>query len=177
MYMDMDEKNVIDIEMVISELKKLLDNFIEKFSNLNMKKHDSIEALAKKYSEDEEFLKKLDAINSLMRDISDKLEVLRCFEKEFNNFLSIQNMIGYITRDIKRYILYSTFVKELTSSFYELITAKIALIRRGEYEKYDEIYKSFDDNLFKHEEFFYLRIYEYTHQYDDLIREVNNILW
>ncbi len=50
-------------------------------------------------------------------------------------------------------------------------------LKNDEYEKYNEIYKSFDENLFKHEEFFYLNIYPHTHQYDDLIDEITNILW
>ena len=177
MYLNMDEKSIIDIDKVIEELKKLLDSFIEKFSNLTMKKQDSIEILVKKYAADEKFLKKLDCINDLMDDIADKLEVLDSFENEFHNFLSIQNMISYITGDVEKYIRYSTFVKELTSSFCELINTKIDLIKNNNYEDYNQIYKSFDDDLYAHEEFFYLKIYEPSHQYDDLIREVNNILW
>lgn len=177
MHINMDEKSKMNLDNIIAELKKLLDSFIEKFSNLNLKKQYSIETLVKKYSSDEEFLKKLDNINYLMNDISDKLEELDCFENEFHNFLSIQNMISYITMDIEKYILFSYFVKELTSSFYELINTKIRLIENKQFKNYNEIYKSFNDNLFNHEEFFYLNIYEPTHQYDNLIREVNNILW
>ena len=51
------------------------------------------------------------------------------------------------------------------------------LLKSNEYEKYNEIYKSFDDVLFKNEEFFYLNIYQHSHQYDDLIDEITNILW
>ena len=177
MYSNMSNNSIIDSDKAINDLKELLDKFIEKFSNLKIKKEDSVENLVKKYSADEEFQKKLKIINCLMNDISDKLEALDSFENEFHNFLSIQNMIRYITRNIEKYISYSTFVKELTSSFCELINAKIRLTKNEEFEKYDRIYKSFDDYLFKHEEFFYLTIYESSHKYDDLIRKVNNILW
>lgn len=177
MYIDMDEKSILNLDNVIWEFKKLLDSFIEKFSNSNLKNHYSTETLVNKYFSDEEFLKKLGVINGLMDDISNKLEALDYFENEFHNFLSIQNMIRYIMGNIEKYILFSSFIKRLTSSFCELINTKIKLIKNGEYEKYNGIYKSFDDYLFNQEEFFYLNIYEPTHQYDDLIREVNNILW
>lgn len=173
----MGEKSMIDFDRVTEELKKLLDIFKEKFSNLNFKKQQSFESLVKKYSDDDEFIRKLASINNLMNDIADKLEVLDSFENEFHNFLSIQNMIRYIAGDVGRYIHYSAFVNELTSSFCELINTKISMVKNNEYESYNKIYKSFDDELFNQEEFFYVNIYEPTHKYDDLIREVNNILW
>jgi len=105
------------------------------------------------------------------------LESLKNFENEFHNFLSIQNMIGYITCSIEKYAAYSDFVNELTSSFCDLINTKIRMIEYNEYENYEKIYNAFDDYLYGHEEFFYLNIYEPTHQYDELIREVNNLLW
>lgn len=168
MYINMDEKSMMNLDEIITEFKQIFDSIIEKFSNSYLKKQ---------YSVDEEFLKKLDDINDLMNDISNKLEALNCFEKEFHNFLSIQNMIGYIIKDTEKYFKHSSFVKKLASLFCELIHTKIMLLKNDEYEKYNEIYKSFDENLFKHEEFFYLNIYQHTHQYDDLIDEITNILW
>ena len=173
----MDEKSMMNFDKITTDLKKLLDSFKEKLSNLNFKKQHSFLYLVKKYSDDEEFIKKLASINNLMNDIADKLEVLDSFENEFHNFLSIQNMIRYITGDIGRYFCHLTFVRELTSSFYDLINTKIRLIENNEYESYNEIYKTFDDYLFKQEEFFYLNIFEPTHKYDDLIDEITKILW
>ena len=167
MYIDMNDNSMKNFDRVMNELKRLLDIFIGKFSGLRLEKLES----------DEDLQMKLDNINNLMGDIADKLESLKNFENEFYNFLSIQNMIGYITCSIEKYAAYSDFVNELTSSFCDLINTKIRMIEYNEYENYEKIYKAFDDYLYGHEEFFYLNIYEPTHQYDELIREVNNLLW
>ena len=177
MYISMDEKSMMSLDEILTEFKQIFDSIMEKFSNISLKKQYSVDALVNRYSEDKKFLKKLDNINDLMKEISDKLEALHDFENEFHNFLSIQNMVGYIIKDIEKYFKYSSFVNELTSSFCELIHTKIMLLKSNEYEKYNEIYKSFDDVLFKNEEFFYLNIYQHSHQYDDLIDEITNILW
>ena len=172
----MNEKLIFDISNIVNDLKKLLDGFIERFSNIE-RKGESINKVVKKFTNDNEFLKKLDFINTLSDNLLDKLEALNDFKEEYNAFLSIKNMLNYIIEDIKRYILFCSFVNDLISSFYNIIEIKINLIKNGNREDYENFFKIFDEKLFNQEEFFYLNIYRNTHQHDDLIAEVTNVLW
>lgn len=96
---------------------------------------------------------KLKRIKKLTEDIADKLECLELFENEFVRFLSIQDMIEYIIGDIERFVLYSSFVNDLTSLFCNLINEKIKLFKCNALKSYDEIYDEFNNELFKKEEF------------------------
>lgn len=176
MYVNVNKK-LIDINNIVNDLKEKVKRISDKFPSVKLKKQVTMDNLVIKYTNDKDFQKMLDNIKVLLDDICEKLELLESFKKEFHNFLSIQSMMAFIIEDAKRYISYFYFVKELTVSFCELITTKISLIKDNDFEKYDAIYRKFDENLFKQEEFFYLNICDYSGRYDKLIDEVTNILW
>ena len=173
----MDRKYIIDVNCIVNDLKNLLGNIVNTFSNIHFKNEKAINNLVKNYSNDNEFLEKLNNIKMLTNEICDKLEALNFFKREFYAFLSIQNMVCYVVEDIMMFILHSSFIMELISSFYRLINIKINLMKKDGLDKYEKSYKEFDDYLLEKEEFFYLKIYKCTHQFDDLIVEVTNILW
>ena len=169
-------KALTDIDQTVIDLKELLENVSGKFKNYIFKEH-SIDDLVKRFSNDDAFSVKLKRIKKLTEDIADKLECLELFENEFVRFLSIQDMIEYIIGDIERFVLYSSFVNDLTSLFCNLINEKIKLFKCNALKSYDEIYDEFNNELFKKEEFFNLNIYVSDNQNDELIMKVNNILW
>lgn len=177
MYINMNDNQIIDIGIIVKDLKELLDNVKERFSNVSLKKENAIDNIVKKYSQNNDFLNKLEIIKSLSDKLLDKLEPLKDFHEEFIAFLSIQNMIEYIIGDIRKYILFSSFIHELISSFYKIINIKIDSMKNTKIHNYEKFFKSYEEKLFKQEEFFYLNIYENTHKYDDLIADVTNILW
>lgn len=177
MYINISNKSVLDLNNLLTDLKELLERFSLKFQQYISSGDESMNHLVKRYSNNNKFLEKLNIIKKLSEDLADKLEGLDLFEMEFNRFLSIQNMINYIIDDIGKYILYSSFLYEIISSFCNLIDIKINFINKNDFEDYSKYYNQFDEFLFKQEEFFYLNIYENTHQYDELIKEVNNMFW
>ena len=85
-------------------------------------------------------------------------------------------MVEYVVGDIRRYILFSSFIKDIISSFYNLINNKIDLMKKRRIDDYNKVLSDYNLTLYKQEEFFYLYIYENTHEHDDLIKEVTNIL-
>lgn len=177
MYVHIEYQQIIDVGSIVKNLKELLDSVIDRFSNIQFKKENSIDNIVEKYSNNKEFLDKLDIIVSLTDELVDKLELLNDFQEEYLACLSLQNMIKYVVGDIRKYILFSSFIGDLISSFYNLITIKIDLVKKGRITDYDKFLSEYNVTLYKQEEFFYLNIYENTHEYDDLINEVTNVLW
>ncbi|MBQ6100113.1 MAG: hypothetical protein IJL02_09695 [Methanobrevibacter sp.] len=176
MYVNMNDKNILEISRFVQDLKNILDYIGEKFHNIHFKKENSLDNLVSLYSENQEFLDKLGLINELMNNISNKLEGLDYFQDEFYFFLPICSMISYIINDIRKYILFSSFVRNLSLLFCDLITTKISQIKSSSLNEYEEDFNLFKRNFFNQKEFFYSNIYECSHQYDDLIVEVANIL-
>ena len=105
-----------------------------------------------------------------------RLEVLKEFQEEYLACLSLQNMVEYVVGDIRRYILFSSFIKDLISSFYNTLTTKIDLMKKGRINDYNNVLSDYNLTLYNQEEFFYLNIYENSHEHDDLIKEITNIL-
>ncbi len=173
----MEDKRIIDVGCIVRNLKELLDSVIERFSSIQVKKENSIDNIVVKYSADKEFLEKLDCIVYLTDELVDRLEVLKDFQDEYLACLSLQNMVEYVVGDIRRYILFSSFIKDLIFSFYNLIISKIDLMKKGRINDYNKVLSDYNLNLYKQEEFFYFKIYENTHEHDDLIKEVTNILY
>ena len=130
----------------------------------------SFEEVVEIYSNDKNFLKKLEYIKSLLDDIDELMEGIEIKYDEYYNFLSIKNMISYIAGDVRKYLKYSSFVLLLLKDFDNLLDCQND-------QDYYNIYKKFDIELYKQEDIFYTEIFEYTHEYDDLIDKVTNILW
>ncbi len=145
----MDEKGILDISNIVEDLKNLLDSLSNKFSFIQLKKENSIEDLVRIYSNHKEFINKLDLIKKLTDDMADNLERLDSFEEEFYIFLSARNMINYIIGNIEYYILYSSFVHELSSLFCNLINTKITHLRNSTINDYENEFSLFKKNFFE----------------------------
>ena len=176
MYENMDGKYISDVNCIVNDLKNLTGNIENRFSNFQFK-DENVSDNFLSTSNDKELYEELNNIKKLTDEICDKLEGLNSFTKEFHAFLSIQNMVGYIVEDLGRFILHSSFILELISSFYRLISIKRNIMKKDDLDNYEKSYKEFEDYLSEKEEYFYLNIYKCTHQYDDLIVQVTNILW
>ena len=177
MYVHREYKQIIDLGSIVRNLKELLDSVVERFTNIQFKKENSLDNIVEKYSTNKELLEKLDDIVNLIDELVDRLDVLNDFQEEYLACLSLQNMVKYVVGDIRKYILFSSFIKDSISSFYNLITSKIDLMKKGRIDDYNKVLSDYNITLYKQEEFFYLNIYEKTSEHDDLIKEVTNILW
>ena len=121
------------------------------------------------YSNDKNFLNRIECIKSLLDDTADLMRNLNFPHDEYYNFMSINNMITYIVSDVKRYIKHSLFVLSLLNDFNNLID-------NINNKEYDIIYEEFDIKLDNHEDYFYTEIFDGTHDYDELTVKVTNIL-
>ena len=130
----------------------------------------SFDELAEVYSNDKNFLNKLDYIKNLLDDIDELMEDINFKYDEHYNFSSIKNMVTYIVSDVGKYLKYSSFIIILLTDFNNLLDSQ-------NNPDYENIYKKFDIELYKQEDIFYTEIFEYTHEHDDLIDKVTNILW
>ena len=95
MYVNMNDKNILEISRFVQDLKNILDYIGEKFHNIHFKKENSLDNLVSLYSENQEFLDKLGLINELMNNISNKLEGLDYFQDEFY-FLIFENIFYFL---------------------------------------------------------------------------------
>ena len=130
----------------------------------------TLEELVEIYSNDKNFLNRLDHIKSLLDDIDELMEYIDFRYDEYYNFSSIKNMVTYIASDVEKYLKYSPFIITLLTDFNNLLD-------RQNDPDYNDIYKKFDIKLYKQEDIFYTEIFEYTHEHNDLIDKVTNILW
>ena len=174
MYVDMNDKNIIDLNSIVNDLKSLLDSIYDKFSSIRLNE-TSLDDLVTSYSNDNEFINKLNLIIKLSDDIAETLEGLELFQEEFFFYLSIRNMINYILRNIKYYILYSSFVHDLSVLFCNLIKIKITHLRNSTLNDYTNEFELFKKFYFEKKEFFYSNIYICSHEYDELVGEVTEI--
>ena len=170
MYRNMD-KVIIDINKIVSDLKELFDKLIIKLSSNNLK-DKSLEGLVELYSNDKDFCNDLEKMKYSFNEIASILESSDIFSEEYFDFLSIKNMCNYIINDVKLYILHSSFISSILFNFFKLIRSKID----DKDSCYSDMYLTFEKFLDKQERTFYLKIYEGTHEYDDLIDEVTCIL-
>lgn len=175
MYVGMNDRNIIDLNTIVNDLKSLLDSIYDNFSSIRLIKETSLDDLVTIYSNDKEFLNKLNLIIKLSDDIAETLEGLNLFQEEFYYYLSIRNMINYILRNIKYYILYSSFVHDLSVLFCNLINIKIAHLRNSTLNHYTNEFELFNKFYYEKKEFFYSNIYICSHEYDELVGEVTRI--
>ena len=169
MYVGMNDRNIIDLNTIVNDLKSLLDSIYDNFSSIRLIKETSLDDLVTIYSNDKEFLIKLSD------DIAETLEGLNLFQEEFYYYLSIRNMINYILRNIKYYILYSSFVHDLSVLFCNLINIKISHLRNSTLNHYTNEFELFKKFYYEKKEFFYSNIYICSHEYDELVGEVTRI--
>lgn len=175
MYVGMNDRNIIDLNTIVNDLKSLLDSIYDNFSSIRLIKETSLDDLVTIYSNDKEFLNKLNLIIKLSDDIAETLEGLNLFQEEFYYYLSIRNMINYILRNIKYYILYSSFVHDLSVLFCNLINIKISHLRNSTLNHYTNEFELFKKFYYEKKEFFYSNIYICSHEYDELVGEVTRI--
>lgn len=171
MYMDMTNKTILDINSIVTDLKELLDKIIKKLS-LNDEKNESIDDLVEIFSCDEDFCNDLSLMKNNLNEIVLILESSEVFSDEYVDFLSIKCMCDYIIEDIKLYILYSSFINSILFNFFKLIHSKI----HEDNSSYSNMYSNFERFLDEKERFFYLKIYDGSHEYDNLIDDVTRIL-
>lgn len=115
----------------------------------------------------------LNVIKNSMSEISDILESIESLSDEYYNFLAIRRMIEYIIDDSMLFHLHSGFIEMLFSDFSNLIHQKLNVNSN----RYPEYYGKFLSNLENHKDFFYANIFEFSHEYDDLIVDVTRVLW
>ena len=171
MYYNVNNETVNNINDVADNLKKLLNKIIGKLS-FNSLQIGSSEELVELFANDEDFCNDLKSMKTFMEEISLILEPLDIFLYEFYDFLSIRVMCNYIIDNLELYLQHSSFINSLLSSFFNLIHSKI----NKDKSQYTEVYDTFEKFLDEKEKIFYLEIYEGTHEYDDLIDEVTNML-
>ena len=74
--------------------------------------------------------------------------------------------------DFELFIVNLSFIENLLVNFFNLIHLKS--LNPQDYEKkYDEFFSYLE----KQKEFFYTEIYDYDGKYQDVIIEINNLLW
>ena len=159
----------VNIENFLSLFRKLYDFIKNKFGNTESDNRMSFEELVEIYSNDNDFLNKLEYIKTSLYDIAVLMRHLTFCHGEYYNFMSIKNMIDYIVDDVGRYIKWSSFVVTLLTDFNNLIENQNA-------SDYTIIYEKFDICLDEHEDYFYTEIFDETHEYDELVIKVTNIL-
>lgn len=159
----------VNIDDFLSLFKKLYNLIKDKFSKDESEDTVSFEELVEIKSADTNFLNYLEYIKTSLSDIADLMEEINFINYEYENFISIKKMITYIVDDVNRYLKYDSFILTLLTAFNNLMDSYNA-------PNYENIYENFDIFLFEKENFFYTKIFEYTHEYDDLIDKVTNIL-
>ena len=81
-------------------------------------------------------------------------------------------MVNYLVEHIRLFLINIAFINNLFNEFFKLIHRK--LLANDNYEDY---YCNFIKFLEKQKDFFYMEIYEYDGDYENLIIEITNILW
>ena len=160
----------LNADNFLSLFRKLYNFIKEKFHKNEQSEELSFEEIVEIYSNDKCFLSNLEYIKNSLAEIDELMEDVNFAYDEYYNFLSIKDMITYIVSDVAKFLKYSQFVITLLTAFNGLMD------RRDDLD-YESIYQDFDKWLYKKEDIFYLEIFEGTHEYDDLIVKVTNILW
>lgn len=167
MYLTMDDK-----ERSLNNLNEIYRKIREIFSNV--KPHDELplNELVDLYSQDKTFLKDLEYIRKYLSEINNILVPIDELNKEYFCFFSIKLMIDYLINDFELFIVNLSFIENLLVNFFNLIHLKS--LNPQDYEKkYDEFFCYLE----KQKEFFYTEIYDYDGKYQDVIIEINNLLW
>lgn len=107
-------------------------------------------------------------IKSELFFIASKLKESSYFNEEFLDFLRIKEMIEYIIDNglNKNF----EFAESLLNKFSKLLYNKV------NFNNYAEYYVGFSNELDSDEEFFYTEIYVPSHEYDETIVKITNIL-
>lgn len=172
------EKNVLlNIIKMSNKIQEIFDKIFKTIKEMIYKKKKSSVELIEICMKDIKFQNNINSFNQALDKFSKSLEKLELFNDEFVNLLSIRTMIDHITSDIELLIEYSKFVHDLISSFCNIINFKIDCLNDDDLKIYDGEYQKFDKYWSDNEDFFYLKIYSPTHEFDGLIDEVTNILW
>lgn len=160
----------VNVENFLSLFRKLYNFIKEKFHKNEPSEELSFDELVEMYSNDKDFLSKLEYIKISLAEIDELMEDVNFAYDEYCNFLSIKDMIVYIVNDVAKFLKHSQFI-------ITLLTAFNCLMDRQYDSDYENIYQKFDKWLYGQEDIFYLEIFDGTHEYDDLIVKVTNILW
>ncbi|MEE0934736.1 MAG: hypothetical protein U0L42_03595 [Methanobrevibacter sp.] len=161
-----------DKERSLNNLNEIYRKIREIFSNV--KPHDELplNELVDLYSQDKTFLKDLEYIRKYLSEINNILVPIDELNKEYFCFFSIKLMIDYLINDFELFIVNLSFIENLLVNFFNLIHLKS--LNPQDYEKkYDEFFCYLE----KQKEFFYTEIYDYDGKYQDVIIEINNLLW
>lgn len=128
--------------------------------------------------EDLRFNKEVRNIRNLMNEITKLLKEDPLFnEKELYDFLTIYDMLDYLFKDKELFIAQKEFIEDIILKFSELIFEKIdCKIKNREYDSYEDKYKLFKSYLNKKEEVFFLNLFEYNGEEDELIHNISNII-
>lgn len=159
----------LSMDDFLTLFKKLYYFIKDKLDRTGYDKELSFDELVEIYSKDKHFLNQLDYIKTLLAEIDELMEDITFPHDEYINFLSIKDMIIYIADDVARFLKYSHFIITLLAAFNELMDSQ-------KESDYDGIYEKFDIFLDNQEDIFYTEIFESSHEYDDLIDRVTNIL-
>ena len=159
-------------ETNLDNLNEIYHRIREIFSNVKPQKELSIDELVQLYSHDDDFLKDLHYINQSLIDINNILIPINELYKEYSCFFSIKLMIDYLINNVELFIVNLSFIENLLVNFFHLIHLK--LLNHSNYEKdYDEFFSYLE----KQKEFFYTKIHDYDGDFQELIIEINNLLW
>lgn len=159
----------VNADDFLSLFRKLYNFIKDKFHKKEPDEELSFEELVEMYSKDNDFLNKLDYIKTSLEEIDELMEDVNFTYDEYYNFLSIKDMITYIASDVGKFIKHSQFIITLLTAFNGLMDSQ-------DDSDYGTIYQKFDKWLYQKEDIFYTEIFESSHEYDDLIDKVTNIL-
>lgn len=159
----------VNADDFLSLFRKLYNFIKDKFHKKEPDEELSFEELVEMYSKDNDFLNKLDYIKTSLEEIDELMEDVNFTYNEYYNFLSIKDMITYIASDVGKFIKHSQFIITLLTAFNGLMDSQ-------DDSDYGAIYQKFDKGLYQKEDIFYTEIFESSHEYDDLIDKVTNIL-
>lgn len=160
----------VNADDFLSLFKKLYNFIKDKFHKKEPYEELSFEELVDMYSKDNDFLNKLDYIKTSLEEIDELMEDVNFTYDEYYNFLSIKDMITYIASDVGKFLKHSHFIITLLTAFNGLMDSQ-------DESDYEAVYQKFDKWLYKEEDIFYTEIFESSHEYDELIDKVTNILW
>ena len=160
----------VNADDFLSLFRKLYNFIKDKFHKKEPDEELSFEELVEMYSKDNDFLNKLDYIKTSLEEIDELMEDVNFTYDEYYNFLSIKDMITYIASDVGKFIKHSQFIITLLTAFNGLMDSQ-------DDSNYGAIYQKFDKWLYQKEDIFYTEIFESSHEYDELIDKVTNILW
>lgn len=165
------------INETISFFKKIFNKIKDSFKSIKSDETDYSNELSHYFTE-------VEKIKSSMNDIADLLEDNPLFNPdEFLDFLTIMEISEYILEDWNLFSTHQSYLFGMFRNFRDLVLFKLDYYLKNndndsnsKNRDYNEVYEKFEDFLDEQERYFYLEVYPYDGEYDDLITEVNNIL-